>query len=875
LDRTSPQKSPDFARNPHGIRLAHPVPTGSQIVISNMTTIRPVTLIRTLAAAALVAGLGGYSAVRLIAQGSISITQCPSSPCVLKAGPDFATDTFADPWDFSNREDVAIDPMQITGFSSFSIGNVVAGRAIDSSANFAMLERPWAGIINPGKTGGKFPVNPAQYTKLSVKFAAGVGGRIPRVYWFNSDVGAAGGSGWQYFDSVDTTPDIDTTPAGNGIYVIDLTKANPVDPSVNWFSGLVKGLAFYPNDQGSPFDFAFDWVRLTAADTNTSAAMMTIIWSGASGDITVTDAGATTYTIRKAVGSSGNVNWNYGVLPPGTYTLKVGSSAQKTFTINAPPLIHVTDPDETGGADFATDVLHNPWDMSDAADVEHGVNIVPHVFNEFWDGRYNATSDGVTVAWAGSVPVGDPQVYLLSNQKTSNTTDIIDSTKYHRLTFDLTIDRVPYNLAEGWVARVFWGSDSSDSAPGGTPYNVTTSKDIIMWPGKNTYTIDLATLTTTNGGLESYNATPWSQVPIRHFRIDPFEIAAQVPFHMDNVKLGADDETTANRFTIHWTGSDADPGDSPVVTLYYVPAGGSPTLIAGSIPLSAGQYQWNTSSVPPGTYSIYAVASDALNYTAQFSTGPVKVTTYTPASNPFIDLDTPHANQVVTSAFEVGGWALDAAATSGTGVDAIQFYVFPPGSPGVFIGQGKVGISRPDVASIFGQQFINSGFHYTITGMSPGNFVLGVYAHSTITNTYSIVKTVPFTVNGTSLMGIDVPRPEAEIAVSSFAVSGWAIDRSVESTALAGSGVDIIHVYAFRNPGSGEPGIYLGSAIMGTFRPDVAALYGQRYDHAGWDLVVDRNILGLTPGVYNIVPNAHSSVSGTFNNLAIIQVTLK
>jgi len=843
-----------------------------KFVIIDMATIRRLTVLRTLVVAAFVASLGVYSAVRLIAQGTITISGCGSGPCVLKAGPDFATDTFADPWDFENREDVAIDPAQVAGFNSFSIGHIVAGQAANSGANFAMIERPWGGIINPGKTGAKFPINPGQYSKLAVKFSAGDGARHPRVYWFNTALGVAGGSGWQYFDSVSTTP------AGNGIYVIDLKQTNPVDPSVNWLNGLVQGLAFYPNDQGSPFDFAFDWVRLTAADNSSTAAMMTITWSGgSSGDITVTDAGSTTFTIKKGVGGNGTFAWNYGVLPPGTYTLKVGS-AQKTFTINAPPVIHVTDPDETGGADFATDVLHNAWDMSDANDVFHNVNVVPHVFNEsFTGGVYNATSDGQVVAMAGPIPVGDPQVYLLSNQKTSNTTDIIDSAKYHRLTFDLQIDRAFY-MAEGWVARVFWGSASGpDNNTGGTPYNVTTTKDIIMWPGKNTYTMDLATMTTANGGLESFNATPWSQNPIRHFRIDPFEIAAQVPFHMDNVKLAADDETTQNHFVIHWTGSDADAGDSPVVTLYYLPAGGSPTLITSGVPLAAGQYDWNTSGVAPGTYSIYAVASDALNYTAQMSTGPVKVTTFTPTSKPFIDMDTPRANQVVTSAFEVGGWALDQAAASGTGVDAIQFYIFPNAGadPGVFIGAGKVGISRPDVAAIFGSQFINSGFHYTITGMSPGQFVLGVYAHSTVTNSFSIVKTVPFSVNATALMGIDVPRPEEVIAASSFGVSGWSMDRNVEAQSPTGTGVDIIHVYAFRNPGSGEPAIFLGVATMGTFRPDVAALYGQRYKNAGWDLVVDRNYLGLGPGVYNIVPVAHSTVTGTFNNLAIIQVTLQ
>jgi hypothetical protein len=253
----------------------------------------------------------------------------------------------------------------------------------------------------------------------------------------------------------------------------------------------------------------------------------------------------------------------------------------------------------------------------------------------------------------------------------------------------------------------------------------------------------------------------------------------------------------------------------------------------------------------------------------------VKVVSYTAPSNGFIALDTPNNGQTVTSAFEVGGWALDQAAVSGTGVDAVQFYVFPNAGadPGVYIGTGSYGSTRTDVGAIFGAQFNNSGFHFTITGMGPGNYVLGVYAHSTVTNSFSIVKTVPFTVNANALMSIDVPAAEMTITTPTFGVSGWAIDRAIAGLSPTGTGVDTIHVYAYPNPGSGQPAIFLGVASMNIARSDVAGIYGSRYTNCGYVLQVTK--ASLAPGVYSIVPVAHSTASNSFNNLAIVRVTIQ
>src|SRR6185436_18254295 len=130
------------------------------------------------------------------------------------------------------------------------------------------------------------------------------------------------------------------------------------------------------------------------------------------------------------------------------------------------------------------------------------------------------------------------------------------------------------------------------------------------------------------------------------------------------VKLAADDETTSNSFTIRFTGSDPN-GGSPTVSLFRDtdrdPSAGLVSIASG-VALSAGQFVWNTTNVPAGTYFVYAVVTDGLNSVGQYSTGPVKVVSFTPPSNVLMGIDAPQNNATVTSAFEVGGWALDTGA---------------------------------------------------------------------------------------------------------------------------------------------------------------------------------------------------------------------
>ena len=827
-------------------------------------------LCRALAALAVAAALWTLNSNPVSAQGGLTISS-PAAGAILAAGPDYATDVLGDPWDMSNVEDVARDPAQVVGWTNFSVANGVAGgttalvNGASNATTITFLQRAYYGILNPGRTGRRYPIDTSKYAKLAFKMNSTRGDQSPRIGWFHNDLGdpVADGFGMRYVDPVFPTP------AGNNIFVVDLTQNLLAGQA--WSSGVVKGFILYPNSSAVGYPVSFDWVRLTAGDAMATATVMPISWSGGSGTsmIQVTDAGGSTYTVASGI-SATTFNWNSGVLPPGSYTLKVtrGSSVgTTTFKVNAPPTIHVTDPDETGGQDYATAVLGNAWDMNDPADTfyDNGATIVDHLISRvFSGGLFNGTSDGACVANCGtSIPIGDPQVYVFANNP--NNTLQIDTTRYRFLTFGLQVDGA-FDLARGSVARVFWGSATGS----GAPYNLTTTKDIITWPGMNTYSVDLAALNAgPDGGLEPAGAaTPWMTNKIRYLRIDPHEFGEVRDFHLDFVKLAAMNEAPGS-FTIKFTGSDPD-GDPVTVALYYDtdtnPSSGF-TLIASGIPLANGQYVWNTSNVPGGVYYVYAVASDGRNSTGGYATGPVRVTP--PASNPLISIDTPGANATVGQPFLVGGWAIDTVAPSGTGVDAVHIYAYPnPGSGAspVFLGAATYGSARGDIGAAFGAQFTNSGFNMNVSYLKPGPYMLAAYPHSTVTNGFSAPQTRTVTVAPGPLMAIDTPGWGAT-GVEPFAISGWAID----SAASTGTGVDAIHVWAYPNPGSGQSPVFVGTAAYGASRPDLGSAYGTRFTNSGFTATVR----GLAPGLYQFVVFAHSTATGTFNQQQAVNVTVK
>ncbi len=335
------------------------------------------------------------------------------------------------------------------------------------------------------------------------------------------------------------------------------------------------------------------------------------------------------------------------------------------------------------------------------------------------------------------------------------------------------------------------------------------------------------------------------------------------------IDRGASSGTGVDSVAVFATNAD-DPNAKPLFAgfvSYGVPRsdiGG----IYGSQFTNSG-YQTLITALPSGRYHLTAYAHQAAanTYTASATRDITVVNTG------IVWMDTPSESRVVTSAFEVGGWAIDPASSTGTGVDGVQCWIYPNDGAAmpVFIGDGSYGWARGDVGAAWGSRFTNSGYHFTVTGMTPGQYVVAIVAHSTATNAYTAIRAVHVTVNANALMSVDSPSAESTMDHSSFLVGGWAIDRA----AVSGTGVDAIHIYLVPNPGSGETPIFVGVGTLGASRPDVAGLYGSRYQNSGYNLTVDGNALGLTPGIYDVAVWAHSSATGTFNNVAVVRIHLE
>ena len=115
---------------------------------------------------------------------------------------------------------------------------------------------------------------------------------------------------------------------------------------------------------------------------------------------------------------------------------------------------------------------------------------------------------------------------------------------------------------------------------------------------------------------------------------------------------------------------------------------------------------------------------------------------------------------------------------------------------------------------------------------------------------------------------VTIDLPTAIVAADSaqpLVLAGWAIDTDAD----AGTGVDTVHVWAYPT-GGGAP-IFVGAAGYGGRRPDVAAVFGDRFRDSGYGILV----YGLAPGSYDLAVFASSTVSGGFVPAKLVRVTLR
>jgi hypothetical protein len=270
----------------------------------------------------------------------------------------------------------------------------------------------------------------------------------------------------------------------------------------------------------------------------------------------------------------------------------------------------------------------------------------------------------------------------------------------------------------------------------------------------------------------------------------------------------------------------------------------------------AAGFQISVGALPSGAYTLVFYAH---NQRAAVFDDAQAVAVTVAAMPVTIGIDTPSANAIVRSPFVIGGFAIDPSGPSGTGIDAVQVWAYPAtGAPPVFAGTAFYGNTRTDVGATYGSRFTQSGFTVS-SALPPGGYTLAIFARS-ISNGQFTAKTVPVTVMASDpRMNVDVPAPGP--VAQSFVVSGWALDLATGT----GTGVDAVHVWAF--PASGGAPTFLGAAGFGP-RPDVGTVFGSQFTVSGFGL----GSAVLPSGTYDLQVFAHSTVTGTFNDVRVIRV---
>jgi hypothetical protein len=116
---------------------------------------------------------------------------------------------------------------------------------------------------------------------------------------------------------------------------------------------------------------------------------------------------------------------------------------------------------------------------------------------------------------------------------------------------------------------------------------------------------------------------------------------------------------------------------------------------------------------------------------------------------------------------------------------------------------------------------------------------------------------------------IDTPSSDAD-ASQPLVLAGWAVDLD----AGAGSGIEAIHVWAYPVAGCGdrpcEPQ-FVGAASYGGARPDVGAIFGERFADSGFGVVVD----GLAPGTYDLAVFAWSTAKDGFVPARVVRTSVR
>jgi hypothetical protein len=181
-------------------------------------------------------------------------------------------------------------------------------------------------------------------------------------------------------------------------------------------------------------------------------------------------------------------------------------------------------------------------------------------------------------------------------------------------------------------------------------------------------------------------------------------------------------------------------------------AGLRPLPVGTSLDASTGAFTWMPGVGFYGKYDLTFVRWVGGHPVARQD---VRITLNAKGSNrvgPQTIIDSPaeagsHGAPSVGSPFYVGGWAADLDSSVDSGVNTVHVWAYPVDASGtrldpIFLGPATYGGARPDVAAVYGDRFVDSGYGIIVSTLPPGAYDIAVFAYSTVVNTFTPAKIV-------------------------------------------------------------------------------------------------------------------------------------
>lgn len=591
------------------------------------------------------------------------------STAVVQEAPDHWTETLGDPLDYANGEDqllvapahenvqpqVADGQLRWTKTSTMNLAFVFAGYG------------PSAFAI--GREGLANPVDASRHTHLAMHLYAERAGAA-EVFWDNcgpdagrctNRVGVQVRAGWHHYA-------IDLRPGG--------WTGRPVEVRLS-----VAG-------DGTPTGMALDWVRLYQPGEQVQVGYTgaTLYWDA---DTSRTNNTADQPGWGVLHTGGGTATFPADAFPAGEYRFFTDGGPSSAPVVVDAPVPVFSAPSEEGGADYAATVRGDAWDFSQPTDVAEIGNATDVAFSGGTLSARNTTNDPYLV-----MGTGPP----------------IDAARFHRLTVTTTLEG-PFDLGfsagGGSHGRFLWRRVGQ----GPTPF-LYNSREIVVYPGVQTYTLDLHTAPpeAITPATEAHRSGWTGHIEV--FRYDPNEDPGPRRWTVSEIALRADHETVADGFDLAWTDPSPLRSRPTRVSLYYTSqrtvTGGE--LIAADVPQSPGQntYRWDTSGVPNGRYWVYAVAErDNGTVGRRLATGPVRVTgTY---RDPRIAEACPPGTVPPAGFSDVGAGSIHAGA-----IDCAAWYDLAQGvGPGAFGPAARV--RRDQMASFIARLLERAGVEIGVT----------------------------------------------------------------------------------------------------------------------------------------------------------------